>query len=329
MNPKFYDLDPTHCLVVSNGDQRNDLVAAECQVLSGVAPNNGLASGGNTQAVWRAAYQQFGLQVIASAPTLDVLCSRAAASTANLDDFHIKTIAPSLSGAQRLAMGLAVADALEAGPNLKHPSHRLVVIKNEAHFVLGEIIAEPDRTYLQHDKKPHRTSSSLPSRLARALVNLLPLSTQTILDPCCGSGSIPLEASCVGMSVLCGDSNAKMVDMTEDNLHHFGYDHPVEQRDARAWTQPVDAVVTDLPYGRHSLLTEYVMLRIFEQMARISNIGVYVACENLSAQMLASGYENVEVFEVPKAKGFARYVHRGTAASASPLKQSSQQSNQQ
>jgi tRNA G10 N-methylase Trm11 len=81
----------------------------------------------------------------------------------------------------------------------------------------------------------------------------------------------------------------------------------------------VDAVVTDLPYGRHSLLTEYVMLRIFEQMTRIAGIGVYVACENLSTQMLASGYAKVEVFEVPKAKGFARYVHRGTVARASQL----------
>jgi predicted RNA methylase len=317
VTPRFSDLDPTHCLVVSNGDQRNDLVAAECAVLSGVAPTNGLAASGSTDAIWRAAYQQFGLQVIASAPTLDLLCARAAASTTVLDDFHIKTIAPSMSGAQRLTMGLAVADALQAGPNLRHPLHKLVVIKNEAHFVLGEIIAEPNRTYLQHDKKPHRTSSSLPSRLARALVNLLPLTARTILDPCCGSGSIPLEASAVGMSVLCGDSNGKMVDMANNNLQHFGYDYPVEQRDARAWTQPVDAVVTDLPYGRHSLLTEYVMLRIFKQMAQIASIGVYVACENLSTQMLASGYAHVDVFEVPKAKGFARYVHRGTTATAS------------
>jgi predicted RNA methylase len=317
VTPNFTELNPTHCLVVSNGDQRNDLVAAECEVLSGVTPTNGLATGGSTSAVWRAAYQQFGLQVIASAPTLNLLCTRAANSTANLDDFHIKTIAPSMTGAQRLVMGLAVADALQAGPNLKHPLHRLVVIKQGLHFVLGEITAEPDKTYLQHNKKPHRTSSSLPSRLARGLVNLLPLTTRNLLDPCCGSGSIPLEASAVGMTVLCGDSNGKMVDMAEKNLRHFGYEYPVEQRDARAWTQPVDAVVTDLPYGRHSLLTEYVMLRIFEQMAQIANIGVYVACADLSAQMLASGYASVDVFEVPKAKGFARYVHRGTTATTS------------
>jgi len=321
VTPNFSNLDSTHCLVVSNGDQRNDLVAAECAVLTGVTPTNGLATGGSTAAVWRAAYQQFGLQVIASAPTLDLLCTGAAASTAELDDFRIKTIAPSMSGAQRLTMGLAVADALQAGPNLRHPLHKLVVIKNEAHFVLGEIIAEPERTYLQHDKKPHRTSSSLPSRLARALVNLVPLTTRTILDPCCGSGSIPLEASAVGMTALCGDSNSKMVDMAENNLRHFGYGYSVVQRDARAWTQPVDAVVTDLPYGRHSLLTEYVMLRIFEQMAQIASIGVYVACEDLSSQMLASGYANVEVFEVPKAKGFARYVHRGTTAKTSKNQQ--------
>jgi tRNA G10 N-methylase Trm11 len=119
------------------------------------------------------------------------------------------------------------------------------------------------------------------------------------------------------MTVLCGDNNGKMVDMAENNLQHFGYDYSVEQRDARAWTQSVDAVVTDLPYGRHSLLTEYVMLRIFEQMTQIANIGVYVACEDLSSQMLASGYASVDVFEVPKAKGFARYVHRGLTAATS------------
>jgi predicted RNA methylase len=306
----FFELDPSHSVVVTIGDERNELVAAECQVLSGVAPVNGVAAGSNTAFIQRAAYQQFGLQVVASAPDLALLCAQAA-TLLNLDDFKVSVIARGSNGQQRRAMGLAVAEAIQAKPNLDRPEHQLVLIEAAGHYALGEIVTEPDRSYQNHDQKPQRTSASLPSRLARALVNLVPVNAVSMLDPCCGSGALVLEACAIGLQVFCGDINANMVNKTTENLAYFGYDCCVIQQDARAWQQPVDAIVTDLPYGKYSRVADDVALGIFAQAAKLAPIGVFVAGMDLSAQMLAAGYTRVEVFAVPKAKGFQRYVHRG------------------
>ena len=83
----FVQLDPNDGVVVSISDDRNELVAAECRVLTGVDPVQGIAAGGSTAHIGRAAYQQFGLQVLASAPDLQSLCEQAAALQAMAPPF--------------------------------------------------------------------------------------------------------------------------------------------------------------------------------------------------------------------------------------------------
>ena len=251
--------------------------------------------------------------MLASAPDLQALCEQAA-NLQGMEGFQVSVIAQASSGEQRRTSALAVADAIQAKPNLDQPSHRLVLIQAAGHQVLGEIVTQPDRSYRQHDQKPQRTSASLSSRLARALVNLVPVTAKTILDPCCGSGALVLEAHAIGLQVFCGDINANMVQKTTENLAHFDYACGARLQDARAWQEPVDAIVTDLPYGKYSRVADEVMLGIFTQAVAIAPMGVFVAGMDLSAQMLAAGYAQVEVFAVPKAKGFQRYVHRGLRA---------------
>ncbi len=306
-------------MVVCTRDDRNELVAAECQVLSGVAPIDGVAMDGRTDLIQRAAYQRFGVSVIAQAADFSTLCHRVATSPQVLNDFHLQVIAANTTGSERRQMLVAVADAIQWGPNLIQPQHRLVLIIHAGTFTLGEINAEPLKDYLQHDSRPHRTSISLPSRMARGLVNLLPLNTRTILDPCCGSGGIPLEGVAAGYEVYCGDLNPRMSHMTRANFRHFGYDFPVQHLDARNWQQQVDAVVTDLPHGRFSHVKEGVVEGILYHAARIARVGVFVAREDLTTLLLASGYAAVDLFRVPKQAGFIRYVHRAWTDAQHPI----------
>lgn len=301
---------PSHSLVVSTRDERNELVAAECHALSGVVPINGVAMGGRTDFIERSAYQRFGIKVIAQAREFKELCQLVAQSPIDLDGFHVRVLAPSSQAGYRREMVVAIADAIPWNPNLTSPRHRLVLVIQQGLFTLGTVSSEPSKGYLQHDLKPHRISFSLPSRLARALVNLLPLNAKTILDPCCGSGSIPLEAIAVGLEVFCGDWKAKMSYMTRANFKHFGYHCAVELMDARNWTRQVDAIVTDLPHGRYCHVQGDVIEGILTHAARLATVGVFVSREDITSQLQRSGYTTVEVFRVPKYTGFVRYVHR-------------------
>ena len=55
---------------------------------------------------------------------------------------------------------------------------------------------------------------------------------QTVYDPCCGTGSILLQARALGITAFGSDRNPLMVDMTRGNLAHFGYTVEVTAQDA-------------------------------------------------------------------------------------------------
>jgi len=137
-----------------------------------------------------------------------------------------------------------------------------------------------------------------------------------VLDPCCGSGTIPLEAAAVGLDVFCGDRAADMAAMARANLGLFGRNIPVAQVDVRAWTQAVDAVVTDLPYERYAHAGKQEADHIIEHAVRLAPVGVFVAGADLSEALMRAGYAQVDVFRVPKQAGFTRFVHRAKHAVA-------------
>lgn len=292
----------------------NAVIGAECAALTGVFPEaDGFASTSDIAAVSRAAYLRFGARAIAHAETLDELLAQISSSRFPTEDFRIELTrlsdAPKLSKTSELETIIAVADAMDAYPNLKSPTHRFALVIRKEGLWFGEIVAEPDRSWERHDGKPYRTSSSLPSRLSRALVNLISKPGEVVLDPCCGTGSILLEAVAIGATAHGADNNPRMVGMSRANLAHFGYSATVEFADARVWARRGDAVVTDLPYGKNSLTTEENLRGILNHAATLAPKGVFVAGADISDWLTAAGYGDVRVYSAAKSTGFVRHVH--------------------
>ena len=96
--------------------------------------------------------------------------------------------------------------------------------------------------------------------VAAAMVRLTELHTgQTLLDPCCGSGTILLEAAAMGAACFGGDFDAQAVQDTRANMRAAGAHLRVDHWDARRLPlddASVDAVVTNLPWGRQIALDE-------------------------------------------------------------------------
>ncbi len=289
---------------------RNELVAAEAFALTGGRPDgDGVARVTTVDRVVRGAYLRRGVRVIAAAASFAELVDDVAAAEFPSDGFRVDVHDPSSRiGRDRLDIAIAIADVLPAAPNLKRPRHRFVVIAGADELLFGEAVVEADSSYLRHDAKPWCTSSSLDARLSRALVNLVP-DVRSVLDPCCGAGSIVLEAASLGLVAYGVDWKPAMVGMTRENLAHFGYDGHVVRGDSRAGEQGADAIVTDLPYG-HAIQTDESTVRaILERGATLAHRAVYVAPHDISGWLESAGYDMVGLHTVNKRAGFTRWVH--------------------
>jgi 16S rRNA G966 N2-methylase RsmD len=97
--------------------------------------------------------------------------------------------------------------------------------------------------------------SAIFPKLARALVNMSRVREgQVFLDPFAGTGSLPLEGALVGARVVANDRAEKMVKGSMANMRRFGQQWlGVVRSDAlRLPLRGVDAIATDVPYGRAS-----------------------------------------------------------------------------
>ena len=293
------------------------LIAAECSALtSGIPDDDGVAPCASLDLVDRAAYVQTGLTTIACGATVAELVEAVAATVFDADRFRIDVHDPSSRldrSTQRIATDLA--NVMHYGPDLRDPQNRFLVIAAADGLRLARVERTTASTYRAHESKPWTTSSSLTPRFSRALVNLVP-EARSILDPCCGAGSIVLEAASLGLDASGADWKPAMVGMTKVNLAHFGYEAHVERIDSRLLTRHADAIVTDLPYG-HAITTDEATVRgILERGAELAPRGVYVAPHEITDWLVTAGYRDVSVHTVVKRRGFTRWIHVATAATA-------------
>ena len=290
----------------------NELVAGECENLTGGKPEaDGVAFCRSIALVPRAAYVHTGLRLIARAGSLPDLLQVVKGVDFQAENFRIEYSC--LTRQKRVdsrQAAIDLANVIRDYPDLDNPRHRFLLVEREHELCFGEIVAEADRSYRQHDAKPYRTSASLPSQVARALVNLVSPPAQSILDPCCGTGSILMEAQALGLEARGVDWNPRMVGISRKNLAHFGYRAEIILADYREVKREAEAVIADLPYGRFMHEDQQDIRDIILHTLAVAPLAVFVLGEDHSPWLKEAGYGDVEVFQVRKHKEFSRFVHR-------------------
>lgn len=146
-----------------------------------------------------------------------------------------------------------------ARADLKNPEVQLRVLLTEDKNIFGRIMYSIDRSAFEA-RKPHYKPFFYPGvmmpRTARALVNIAK-PERNLLDPFCGTGGILAEAGLIGIIVIGGDMQRKLLLGAKMNLDHYNIDHSLMYQDACRMAlrdESVDAVVTDPPYGRSAAI---------------------------------------------------------------------------
>lgn len=142
--------------------------------------------------------------------------------------------------------------------DLRRPDVEVHVFVTEHGYWWGELLFVLDRAGFEA-RRPHRRpfwrSIAMPPRKARCMVNLSGVHPGgTLLDPFCGTGTVPIEAALVGVRTYASDIDRIVAAGAARNFAALGLADRIDLRplDAREWGDLAlgfDAIVSDLPYG--------------------------------------------------------------------------------
>jgi tRNA G10 N-methylase Trm11 len=145
-------------------------------------------------------------------------------------------------------------------------------------------------------KKPRSYSIALTTRLARAAANIAvphPLGIKAI-DPCCGIGTVLVEALSMGVDIVGRDINHFIVRGARENLAYFGLEGDVVVGAIANISVSYDVAIVDMPYNLFSTITTEEQLSILQQARRIANKVVVISIESIDEMLSLSGFTIVD-----------------------------------
>lgn len=169
---------------------------------------------------------------------------------------------------------------------------------------------ENSAVWLKHQNKPQNYSTALPTRAARAIVNIAAGQEDQqirIIDPCCGMGTVLIEAMSMGIDIEGVDLNPLAVRGARVNLAHFGYPDRVMLGDMRLLENNYDAAIVDMPYNLCSVLPEDEQLVMLESVRRLAKRAVIVTTEPVGRQLELAAWQITDFTTLSKAS-FTRYI---------------------
>jgi tRNA (guanine10-N2)-dimethyltransferase len=129
--------------------------------------------------------------------------------------------------------------------------------------------AKQDKRFIAREpkKKVKFHPAMLKPKLARLLINLTCAQKQ-LLDPFCGTGSVLIEASVLGLKPIGSDIERKMVWFSKLNTEHFNVKAELKQLDATKLEtefkpNSIEAIACDPPYGKSSTLAGKKMEELY------------------------------------------------------------------
>lgn len=140
--------------------------------------------------------------------------------------------------------------------DVENPDEEFIHIKGERH-VFAQAVPIEDQKFEQRKANnlpaPHPTAMS--PRTARAMINIAK-PEKAVTDPFSGAGGILLEASLLGYTANGIDFDTRMIERAKENLSAFDSEANLKHGNALETEWPDGVIVTDVPYGKNSAVSE-------------------------------------------------------------------------
>lgn len=192
--------------------------------------------------------------------------------------------------------------------DMRNPQQLFGIAKIGGQWVLGDCsISEP--VWLKHNDKPQHYSTALSTRVARAVANIAVPHPEGVkaIDPCCGIGTVLVEALSMGIDIIGYDINPLAVQGARMNLAHFHLPNVVAIGDVRTLTGSYDTAIIDMPYNLCSVITEGEQLEMLLSVRKLAGKAIVITTETIDAIIENAGFTIADRCVVNKGK-FARHI---------------------
>lgn len=211
---------------------------------------------------------------------------------------------------QRLEKLKDIGYSIDGNPDYYNPTTTYALCNYDGIWFFG-ILIKDKFAWQKHQKKPYNYSNSISINIGKTLVNIAGNANQekTLLDACCGAGTILLEACFAGRNIEGCDINWKLCRDARKNLSHFNYIAKIYRSDIKDITKRYDAAIIDLPYNLLSSATEQDVKSIIASSSEITDRLVIVSTTDITKVIENIGFTISDYCVVPK-KGNTKFVRR-------------------
>lgn len=202
-----------------------------------------------------------------------------------------------------------IGSRIRGRADVRHPDRVFGVAAFGGRWHFGPY-AKSSALWHRHLRKPRAYSIALPTRLARAVANIAvpdPAGVKAI-DPCCGIGTVLVEALSMGISIAGRDINPLAVQGARANLAHFGFAGQVTLGSIAEIEERYDAAVVDLPYNHVSRISPEERREIVEHARRIADRAVFLSIEPIDDLLAGAGFAVIDRCVAKKGSSFSRHV---------------------
>ncbi|EPD50818.1 hypothetical protein HMPREF1210_02326 [Paenisporosarcina sp. HGH0030] len=184
---------------------------------------------------------------------------------------------------------------IEGEADVHHPDMTFGLVPFDGRWYFGEYL-KSEAVWLHHLKKPREYSTALSTRVARAVANIAVPKPNGVkaIDPCCGIGTVLVEALSMGIDIVGRDINPLVVLGSRENIAHFGLTGDVDLGPIAEVTSNYDATIIDMPYNLYTHATPEDQLSILKHARPFSKKLVVVTIDTIDHMIEEAGFHIID-----------------------------------
>ena len=192
--------------------------------------------------------------------------------------------------------------------SLYEPKILYGIIHHKGMWYFG-LAEKMEKRWLKHQNKPHSYTYSLPVRLARVAISLAGRNdrSRTLIDPCCGVGTVVLEGLHLGYDIKGIEMNPPIAQDANKNCAYYGYPEVITCMDMTVSDEHADCAILDIPYGVMENVDDQTQKKLLAGCRKMANELVLFSVEPMEKMLEETGW-HIEA-QVPFVKQqFVRYI---------------------